>query len=111
VSGASRSWPPAGLEFDDWPKHCLAHDPFAGDFGDGERVLRDKIVEARKFYHKGCDYCGDGIVKYEEHRVLVEASDGTIKTFRFCQECCIAMAFAAWDDGEDLESRLGQFNG
>jgi hypothetical protein len=69
----------------------LKYDPFAGDFGDGERTLSDKIVKGRKEHT--CDMCFGIIVVGEIHRARVEVEyDTEINTYRYCNACCEAMS-------------------
>lgn len=67
----------------------LSFDPW------GERdatyvVLRNGMVVGRKSYV--CDICYGPIAVGERHRAQREADDGKAQTFRFCAECCGAMA-------------------
>lgn len=73
-----------------WEDRCLSDDPFAGDFGSGEISLSDKMVTARK--NHTCHCCAGSCEKNTRNRVLVERGDDGIETFRWCQECCFAMA-------------------
>jgi hypothetical protein len=84
-------------------------DPFAGDFGDGEVTLSDKIVKAAKFHEKKCQICGGDIQKGERHRALVEVWEKNVATTRFCAACCIAMAMAQDDAGKEWERRVGLY--
>lgn len=90
---------------------CLSVDPFAGNFGDGEIVLSDKIVRAAKTHPVCCNICGGDVQKGARHRALVEAYAGKVMTFRFCPECCLAMATANDDDGRAWEARVGLYRG
>lgn len=71
---------------------ALAYDPFYGDETDIAE-LSDKIVTAAKD-HPHCQICHGQIAKGERHRAKVERNDEEhkIMTFRFCGECCAAMA-------------------
>lgn len=84
-------------------KECMACNPFEGDFGDGEIVLTDKIVTARK--GGTCHLCRQEIKPGERIRTRKEAYDGKIDNFRWCSECCSAMAASWTDDGKAWEAR------
>lgn len=73
-----------------WEPACLADDPFAGDFGNGETALRDKMVTNRKGGQ--CHTCAGPCVPGTRNRVLTERGDEGLQTFRWCQPCCFAMA-------------------
>jgi len=73
-----------------WESLCLADDPFAGDFGDGEVVLSDKMVTNRK--GGTCATCHGVCEPGTRNRVRVERYDGVLERFRWCQTCCFAMA-------------------
>lgn len=80
---------------------CLDTDPFDGDFGDpGDRVLQDKIVTTRK--PKACGCCRQTTKVGERTRSIVAIFDGQLMRYRFCSECCYAMA-RLWDDDDDGE--------
>lgn len=88
---------------------CLACDPFEGDFGggsDGDGILQDKIVRAAKLHGRKCHLCAGSIQKGERHRYRVEVYDGEMESFRWCPECCAAMAVSDEDDGEAFEARM-----
>jgi hypothetical protein len=83
---------------------CLAYDPFAGDFGDqGDKPLIDKIVKTRKAGE--CNKCTQQIVPGTEIRSRTDRADGAIMSFRWCHDCCVAMATSWEDDGEAIEAR------
>lgn len=83
---------------------CLRFDPWSGDYT-AYRVMSDKIVVAAK-PHTGCHVCDGGIKQGERHRVLVEIVEGEgLQTYRFCGECCAAMAQSDDDEGRAIESR------
>ncbi len=68
----------------------LDYDPFEGDFGDGnDRIFTDKIVKSRKIYE--CSQCLGEINKNEIYRSLVAKFDGSLRQFRWCSDCCVAM--------------------
>lgn len=90
-----------GVAFDE--KECMAYNPFEGDFGDGEVVLKDRIGRARK--PGPCQICTGEIKPGERIRMRAEAYDGAIQTFRWCSACCHAMAISWEDSGEELERR------
>lgn len=73
-----------------WEAACLADDPFAGDFGDGEATLSDKMVTNRG--GGTCHHCAGPCEKGTRNRVLTERTEDGVQTFRWCQECCFAMA-------------------
>lgn len=73
-----------------WEPLCLADDPFAGDFGDGEVLLSDKMVTNRK--GGTCQTCAGECAPGTRNRVIREAYDGRVHSTRFCQQCCFAMA-------------------
>lgn len=84
-------------------RDCLAYDPFEGE-DDGARTLADKFVRTRKV--AVCQECAGNIPVGSEVRSMTEVCDGEIGTFRWCPECCAAMA-ASWEDGgESLEARV-----
>ncbi len=85
---------------------CLDADPFAGDFGDGEVLLSDKIVTAGKRHANVCNICGGSIEQGERHRARVEVWNGRCVTTRFCPQCCAAMAISFEDDGRAWEARV-----
>ena len=62
-------------------------------------VLVNSMVVARKPHE--CAICFGPIVVGERHRAQREADDGRAKTFRFCAECCEAMARSGGDTEED----------
>ena len=73
-----------------WESLCLSDDPFAGDFGNCEVTLSDKMVTNRK--GGICHTCAGECLPKTRNRVLTEVGDDGIQTFRWCQECCFAMA-------------------
>lgn len=84
-------------------QQALAYDPFSGDFGDGETVLEDKIVTARKGGE--CNTCPDGILPGTRVRVLREKDDEGFHRYRFCNACCVAMAK---DEEDEIEARIAR---
>lgn len=63
-------------------------DWFQGDFGTtDQRVLEDKIVEARKKHQ--CHNCSKDVAIGEVHRLMKERADGELHTYRWCQRCCV----------------------
>ena len=85
---------------------CLDLNPFEGDFGDGrDRTLSDRIVTARKLHSSCCHDCGGDVLKGERHRSRVDIADGEFFTFRWCSECCAAMAKSWVDNGVAMEAR------
>jgi hypothetical protein len=73
-----------------WEALCMADDPFAGDFGDGEILFSDKMVTNRK--GGKCHHCAGQCERGTRNRVIVEVTEGGIASYRFCQSCCFAMA-------------------
>jgi hypothetical protein len=76
-----------------WEGRCMADDPFAGDFGgsgDGDGVLADKMVTNRK--GGTCSTCGGPCEPGTRNRVRKEVYDGEFMLFRWCVQCCFAMA-------------------
>jgi RNase P subunit RPR2 len=73
-----------------WEARCLADDPFAGDFGDGEVALSNKMVTNRK--GGTCHTCAGECWPGTRNRVMVERAGGELATYRWCQSCCFAMA-------------------
>jgi len=83
---------------------CLKTNPFEGDFGSpGDKVLKDKIGTARK--GGTCGMCRQEIVPGERVRLLAAVFDGTLMNYRWCSECCAAMAASWTDNGEAWEAR------
>lgn len=84
---------------------CLAYDPFDGDFGmPGDRILKDKIVLARKSGQ--CHICGQQIKPGEKIRSMAAVyTDDGFMSFRWCSECCAAMAAYWGDDVEAIDRR------
>ncbi|WP_444891761.1 hypothetical protein ACJJIE_00175 (plasmid) [Microbulbifer sp. TRSA001] len=83
----------------------LHYNPFEGDFGSpSDRRLKDKIVTARAAA-KSCHCCSGPINPGERSRVWVDIFDGKLMEFRWCFDCCEAMA--AWwkDDGAAMVVR------
>lgn len=85
-----------------WEADCLADDPFAGDFGDGEVALSDKMVTNRKggICHNCAGECAPGT----RNRVLTERTADGLTTYRWCQPCCFAMA--VYDRRPSIGDRL-----
>jgi hypothetical protein len=73
-----------------WEAECLADDPFAGDFGDGEVCLSDQMVTNRK--GGTCHTCAGPCEPGTRNRVRTERDCDGLTTFRWCVECCFAMA-------------------
>ena len=73
-----------------WEARCLSDDPFAGDFGSGEIVLSNKMVTNRK--GGTCHTCAGPCQPGTRNRVMVERGDEGLETFRWCVQCCFAMA-------------------
>jgi hypothetical protein len=82
----------------------LAFDPFEGDFGmPGDRTLKNKMVKARKAGE--CHLCGGQVKPGTRIRVMTEKFEGRIEYYRWCNECCKAMANIWHDDGKEYEKR------
>lgn len=70
---------------------CLRADPFEGDFGaPGDRILRNKIVDARK--DGPCSTCDNGIKRGDRIRIMAAIFDGSMMYYRWCPVCCGEMA-------------------
>lgn len=84
---------------------ALHYDPFAGDEGyDGDRCLRDGMVRTRATHW--CHMCDCGIYRGELTRCAVWIFAGEIVTYRWCSECCEAMAkTVATDDTRYVDQR------
>ena len=85
-------------------------DPFDGDNFDVNRI-KDKVVKARKDYV--CQHCYGIVHKGTLSRNIVEALEGKLHSFRFCNDCCKAMVLQLqiWD-GEfnfDFENDVEPF--
>jgi hypothetical protein len=83
---------------------CLMTNPYEGDFGDGEVLLKDKMGNARKPHT--CTQCQEGISPGDRVRMRTEAYEGKVMTFYFCTACCLAFAVSHLDDGRAWESRI-----
>jgi hypothetical protein len=76
-----------------WEPQCMSDDPFAGDYGgagDSDAVLTDKMVTNRK--GGTCHTCAGPCEPGTRNRYRTEVYDGELMTFRWCVECCFAMA-------------------
>lgn len=84
----------------------LRFDPFQGDYGgsgDYDRVLKDKMVTARK--PGPCHHCSTTIQPGDRVRSRSEIYDGDMMSFRWCSGCCEVMqmdesteqAFDSWE--------------
>lgn len=84
----------------------LAYDPFADDFGEGERTVKDGLVSARKQHDNGCFNCGATISRGEVHRRIIEVApqNGWLTT-RFCNLCCHAMVQFTRGNFEPMDAR------
>jgi hypothetical protein len=72
---------------------ALAYDPFADSFGGSgryDRCLRDTIVTARKTFW--CHMCGGDVAPGTRSRARTDIFDGELVMYRWCAECCLAMA-------------------
>lgn len=89
----------------EWESDCLLIDPFDGDYGgscDGDGVLSDKLVTARK--RGECHACAGPIVPGRRARRRTEVYDGSLKRFSWCEPCCRAMGDL--EDPEKYERRI-----
>ncbi len=86
----------------------LGGDPFDGDYGDGERILSDKVCRVRKEF--SCQSCAIAWPVRSWARVRKEAGPDGIVTFRWCAECCEADILANDDGGDarDARSAIGE---
>lgn len=75
---------------------CLRLNPFEGDRDVTYRVLRDGFVRCRAA--DDCMTCLGPVAPGMRVRTRVEVYEGKVYTFRFCEECCAAMA-VSWSDG------------
>ena len=83
---------------------ALQCDPFEGCRGwPGDRVLKDKIVTARKA--GPCHICPGEIQPGERVRTRSDVVGGQLMGWRWCAACCAAMASWWEDDGAALEGR------
>jgi hypothetical protein len=76
-----------------WEPMCLSANPFDGDYGGsgaGDCVLTDKMVTNRK--GGTCHMCGGPCEPRTRNRYRTEVYDGEFMTFRWCVQCCFAMA-------------------
>lgn len=73
-----------------WEGLCLSDDPFAGDFGNGETLLANKMVTNRK--GGICHHCHGECEPGTRNRVITERDEEGLYSYRFCQQCCFAMA-------------------
>ena len=81
-------------------QEALEYDPFAGDFGEPDDVvLKDKIAIARKA--GPCHICSSEIQPKEQMRLRTEVFGGEISTFRWCNDCCVAMVECVNSDNCD----------
>jgi ribosomal protein L24E len=89
------------MNFDE--QACLSVDPFAGEYGDSEVKLEDKIVTARK--SRQCHTCAEQIEPGTKIRVMAEAWDGSVWRQAWCSKCCTAMAKSAQGDDKEIHER------
>lgn len=81
----------------------LQYDPFADDFGSpGDRILRDHMCNARKM--GPCHLCTMTIQPGERIRSLSAKFDGDLRSYRWCNSCCEAMAKVHGHDNDEEES-------
>lgn len=80
------------LNFDPWGERDATH-----------VTLRSGFVNVRKTHQ--CDICFGPIAAKERVWAKTETDDGQVKTFRFCAECCYAIAHRFDElDGDDLDA-------
>jgi len=83
---------------------CLSCGPFDGDFSSpDDRILKDKMVTARKA--GVCFLCDQEITPGDRIRTMSAVFDSELKSYRWCNACCAAMAKSWLDDGEAYEER------
>lgn len=83
---------------------CLDLNPFDGDFGaPGDVTFADRICIART--PAVCRDCAGPIHPREQQRRLEAKFDGQLRVYRWCAECCRAMALSWEDDFAALEAR------
>lgn len=85
-------------------REVLAFNPFDGDFGTpGDRVLKDKLVTARKSGQ--CHMCAQEIQIGSRIRSRSDIFDGALMRYRWCEKCCLAMSASWTDNGDALTAR------
>ena len=85
-------------------KEALRYPLFADDFGDpSDVVLSDKIVTARSGHI--CVECLSPITVGARHRVHRGIYDGAVRMYRFCPDCCAAMAAVFNGQPDAMEAR------
>lgn len=87
----------------DYMDKVLEFNPFEGDFGEqGDRVLSDKVVKARK--ERKCSHCSSLIQKGDYVRSMSAKFDGELMSYAWCSECCDLMhAIVISEDSDDEE--------
>ena len=86
---------------------CLDYYPFSGEFGTpGDKILSDRIVTARKPLSSPCAYCGGNIEPETRTRKMAAVFDGSFHAYRWCSDCCAAMAKSWQDGGAALTRRI-----
>jgi hypothetical protein len=84
-------------------KAVLQFDPWCGDESD-VTTLSDRMVVTR--VKSVCAICFENILPRDRVRTKVEKWDGKMKTFRFCVNCCAAMARRAFAANEAQEMEI-----
>lgn len=80
----------------------LRYSLFQDDFGEpGDRILSDKMVTARKEHT--CSECLSPVHPGKRYRYHVGVYNGDLNHYRFCFDCCAAMA-QAFDVRDDADS-------
>jgi len=83
---------------------CLDLNPFDGDFGcQGDITFSDRISVART--PAVCRDCAGLIQPREQQRRQEAKFDGQLRVYRWCVQCCRAMALSWDDDFAALEVR------
>lgn len=83
---------------------CLSLNPFDGDFGaPGDIIFSDRVCIARK--PGVCNDCAGPINPAEQQRRLDAKFDDEMRWYRWCFQCCQAMAASWEDDGAALQAR------
>lgn len=84
----------------------LLYPLFEGDFGaPGDKVLNDQIATCKK--PATCVECLGPIYPGTRYRRHVGVYDGQLRTYKYCADCCAAMArrFASPNGWKAMEAR------
>lgn len=82
-------------------RFCL---DYQTDIDEEVSIVSDKIVMARK--DATCCMCGQPAPAGSHHRVETARVDGVLRSCRYCEPCCAAMAVSWQDDGDAVEVRV-----